>query len=264
MALIKCTKCGQEISDKTRKCVNCGEIVINERNKIKICVECGKENPIETTDCVYCGCPFNDKKISKNVKKIIIPITVIALVIIIISCIIYAVYKVHTQPMGVSTTEEIVEGNRENPYAIGAKEDIRFWGYSIQSYGYANIGIVDYADGEITLECSLDKYGNSNPLRFSVDFDWTYYENNRMIYVYPCDDPKTFTVSKYDEYIPVKDVEIPCGEKETVKYKIDESKRYVAVVYYSMLKDGTDYTNGKYDFIDTDLYGHILFYDLDK
>ena len=45
------------------------------------------------------------------------------------------------------TTEQVSEGVRENPCAVGYKEDIKFWGYSIESYGYATVGITDYSDG---------------------------------------------------------------------------------------------------------------------
>lgn len=163
------------------------------------------------------------------------------------------------------TTEQVSEGVRENPCAVGYKEDIKFWGYSIESYGYATVGITDYSDGQITFYCKLNSYGYSNSLKFNVGFDLDYYENNNMVYLYPCDDPKTFSVSKYDEYEPVEDVEVPCGEEKAIKFNIDESKRYVAVVYYTMRDDGLDYTDGRYDFIDNnDLYGHIIFYNLDK
>lgn len=46
MAMIKCPECGQEISDKAKKCVHCGKILIEDKPATKICSDCGKENPI--------------------------------------------------------------------------------------------------------------------------------------------------------------------------------------------------------------------------
>ena len=106
MAMIKCPECGQEISDKAKKCVHCGKILIEEKPETKICNECGNENPIDATECMHCGCPFDDEKeeekkdvvsaittektTTKNMKKIIIPI-VAAVLIIVVGLIVYNV-----------------------------------------------------------------------------------------------------------------------------------------------------------------------------
>lgn len=103
MAMIKCPECGQEISDKAKKCVHCGKILIEDKPATKICSDCGKENPIDATECVHCGCPFEEEttvetpvqttvaeKPKKNKKKIIIPI-VAAVVVIAVGLIIYNV-----------------------------------------------------------------------------------------------------------------------------------------------------------------------------
>lgn len=47
MAMIICPECGQEISDKAKKCVHCGKILIEEKPATKVCSDCGKENPID-------------------------------------------------------------------------------------------------------------------------------------------------------------------------------------------------------------------------
>lgn len=95
MALIKCPECGKEISDKAKKCVYCGKVLIEDNPNTKICSECGKENPSDATECMYCGCPFEDEKVTeitpiqvvttevkkkKELKKIIIPIVVAVVV----------------------------------------------------------------------------------------------------------------------------------------------------------------------------------------
>ena len=101
--MIKCPECGQEISDKAKKCVHCGKVLIEDKLATKVCNDCGKENPIDATECEHCGCPFEEEtavtasgqtvqveKPKKNLKKIIIPI-VVAVVIIAVGLIIYNV-----------------------------------------------------------------------------------------------------------------------------------------------------------------------------
>ena len=101
--MIKCPECGKEISDKAKKCVHCGKILIEEKPATKVCSDCGKENPIDATECVHCGCPFEEgttvetpvqiapvEKPKKNLKKIIIPI-VAAVVVVVVGLIVYNV-----------------------------------------------------------------------------------------------------------------------------------------------------------------------------
>lgn len=101
MAIIQCPECGQEISDKAKKCIHCGKILIEEKIPTKICSECGKEVPINEEECPYCGCPFEEtvneditlaektepvEKSKKKSKKIIILIA--ALVVIVLAVLI--------------------------------------------------------------------------------------------------------------------------------------------------------------------------------
>lgn len=55
MAMIKCPKCNEEISDKSEKCVHCGQILI-EKPKV-FCEECGTEIKGKEKTCSKCGCP---------------------------------------------------------------------------------------------------------------------------------------------------------------------------------------------------------------
>lgn len=71
MAMIKCPECGQEISDKAKKCVHCGKILIEDKPDTKICSDCGKENPIDATECVHCGCPFEETTVEIPVQTAI-------------------------------------------------------------------------------------------------------------------------------------------------------------------------------------------------
>lgn len=54
MALIKCTECGHEVSDKASECSHCG-CPIEKRN---CCVECGQPIPEGVNVCTNCGCPM--------------------------------------------------------------------------------------------------------------------------------------------------------------------------------------------------------------
>ena len=63
MSLIKCVKCGGEISDKSKTCVHCGEIIdsdLSEKNdtnikSISICPSCGISINDDTRICNECG-----------------------------------------------------------------------------------------------------------------------------------------------------------------------------------------------------------------
>lgn len=90
--MIQCPECGKEISDKARKCIHCGKVLIEDKPQTKVCNECGKENSIDVTECAYCGCPFEEvvtptkesnEKSKRNKKKIIIPAVAIVLVVVI-------------------------------------------------------------------------------------------------------------------------------------------------------------------------------------
>ena len=53
MALIKCSECGKEISDKAKQCLYCGCPI----EKKVFCVECGNILSENDTSCPNCGCP---------------------------------------------------------------------------------------------------------------------------------------------------------------------------------------------------------------
>lgn len=92
MAMIKCPKCNEDISDKSTKCVHCGHVLIEE-SKI-FCEECGNEVKKSDELCSKCGCPVNRKQEPQKVevtrvkfgngisrKKIIIGIVVLLLIV---------------------------------------------------------------------------------------------------------------------------------------------------------------------------------------
>lgn len=108
MALIKCSNCEKEISDKAKACPQCGQPVvlaadIPEENPPILCEECGTEIPDGVDACPNCGCPVPAKeevvdeapqkvevtavnlpKMTKNTKKYIV-IAVVAVLAVIIA-----------------------------------------------------------------------------------------------------------------------------------------------------------------------------------
>lgn len=58
MAMIVCPQCGEQVSEKAKKCVHCGAILIPEEKKH--CIECGVELEEGMTECPNCGCPVDD------------------------------------------------------------------------------------------------------------------------------------------------------------------------------------------------------------
>lgn len=100
MAMTTCPNCGEQISDKAKKCVHCGAILIPEEKKY--CPDCGAEVEEGMDTCPKCGCPIENTietektpqqvevtgvKITKKSKKII----VIAAIAVIVAAIIAAV-----------------------------------------------------------------------------------------------------------------------------------------------------------------------------
>ena len=61
MAMITCPNCGEQISDKAKKCVHCG-IEFPEKKTILVCSECGTELEEGTTICPKCGCPTSQNQ----------------------------------------------------------------------------------------------------------------------------------------------------------------------------------------------------------
>lgn len=100
MAMIKCPECGQELSDKAKKCINCGKVLIEETAPIKYCAECGKEIEIDSQECPFCGCPVEQEKednatiikINSKVKKFKLPIIITA-AILIVAAITFGVFQ---------------------------------------------------------------------------------------------------------------------------------------------------------------------------
>ena len=100
MAMTTCPNCGEQISDKAKKCVHCGTVLVPEEKKC--CPDCGAELEEGMDTCPKCGCPIENiieaektpqqvevtgVKITKKSKKII----VIAAIAVIVAAIITAI-----------------------------------------------------------------------------------------------------------------------------------------------------------------------------
>jgi ribosomal protein L40E len=120
--MINCPECGAEISDKAKKCIHCGKVLIEEKASIKVCSECGKEAPADATECPYCGCPYDEhvpKEVSVSVEqaangqpkkkkriKIIIPIVaVIAIIAVAVGGYVYNVKVVQPEKIEAQNKE---------------------------------------------------------------------------------------------------------------------------------------------------------------
>ena len=64
MALIKCSECGKEISDKATSCPKCGNPIniLNKSNSERICEHCGGSVYDNATTCVHCGKELKENK----------------------------------------------------------------------------------------------------------------------------------------------------------------------------------------------------------
>ena len=98
MAMTTCPNCGEQISDKAKKCVHCGTVLVPEEKKC--CPDCGAELEEGMDTCPKCGCPIENTietektpqqvevtgvKIKKKSKKIIVIATIAVIVAAIIT-----------------------------------------------------------------------------------------------------------------------------------------------------------------------------------
>ena len=67
MAMISCPNCGGQVSDKAKKCVHCGTVLIPEEKRY--CPECGAELEESAVFCEKCGCPAEEMKDADNLPQ---------------------------------------------------------------------------------------------------------------------------------------------------------------------------------------------------
>lgn len=154
MAMIECPECGKEISDKAKKCIHCGKILIEEQPEVIKCLECGAVLSSTDTECPNCGCPVEKKmeeivkpqqvevagvKMAKKTKGIIA-----AVVIMFVLCVIGGIgYKVYSDK---KAEQEYIESY--NAYIDNLK--------SIQVYM-----LTGGSDAESLCNLTLKVWGNS-------------------------------------------------------------------------------------------------------
>lgn len=67
MAMMECPNCGEQVSDKAKKCVYCGTILVPEEKRY--CQECGTEVEEEMDVCPKCGCPVENVENSETAPQ---------------------------------------------------------------------------------------------------------------------------------------------------------------------------------------------------
>ena len=123
MAMTTCPNCGEQISDKAKKCVHCGTVLVPEEKKY--CPDCGTELEEGMDICPKCGCPIENiietektpqqvevtgVKITKKSKKII----VIAIIAVIVAAIVTAVgVQTHKKNVAEKAKAEVQKQSEE-------------------------------------------------------------------------------------------------------------------------------------------------------
>lgn len=123
MAMTTCPNCGEQISDKAKKCVHCGTVLVQEEKKY--CPDCGAELEEGMDTCPKCGCPIENiietektpqqvevsgVKITKKSKKIIM----IAIIAVIGAAMIAAIgVQTHKKNVAAKAAAEAQKQNEE-------------------------------------------------------------------------------------------------------------------------------------------------------
>jgi flagellar basal body-associated protein FliL len=123
MAMTTCPNCGEQISDKAKKCVHCGTVLFQEEKKY--CPDCGAELEEGMDTCPKCGCPIENiietektpqqvevtgVKITKKSKKIIM----IAIIAVIGAAMIAAIgVQTHKKNVAAKAAAEAQKQNEE-------------------------------------------------------------------------------------------------------------------------------------------------------
>lgn len=177
MAMIKCTNCNENISDKSTECVHCGKKLVEEPKRF--CEECGTEIQKNESKCSNCGCPVESNETPQKVevtkvqigtgisnKKIVIALVIIA-VIVVVSIV---GMNIHKQNEAKKEEQRIQELNEEyksnlrkiNIKMLGGAADAESCGNKIKSVWYNTIW--EKSDSE------TDKYTKKNGV-FNDDFN---------------------------------------------------------------------------------------------
>ena len=139
MAIINCPECGNQISDKAKKCVHCGKVFEENTTELNemICEECGNAIPELSKECPNCGCSVSSKskfefKLTKKAKIILCSIIGV-IVIVFVGTAIYnstpvqnyvAEVKQDREALKASETafKEAKEAEKNNDYELAIKK----------------------------------------------------------------------------------------------------------------------------------------------
>lgn len=154
MAMIKCMECGKDISDKAKKCPNCGKTFVEEMPVVSVinCSECG--TVLSETDevCQNCGCPVEKEsnsskeklqevqissvKVGSKTKKIIVAL-VVTLALCAVGCIGYKAYSSQKASENYNTYVDNLDKAQELMLTGGSDAEslcnltIKVWGNAI-------------------------------------------------------------------------------------------------------------------------------------
>ena len=142
MALIQCSNCGKEISDKAKACPQCGQPVVlhapaEDEMKPILCEECGVEIAVGMEACPNCGCPVpqpeepseetpqkvevtavNLPAMAQNTKKYIL-IAVIAVVAIVAAILLgIAIHKSNLEKESARLSEQYADTLETDYYSM--------------------------------------------------------------------------------------------------------------------------------------------------
>ena len=178
MALIKCSNCGKEISDKALTCPGCGfafedKTKLNEVKPI-LCDECGQEISADCDTCQNCGCPIAKEEInvdapqkveltavnlpiSKRISKKHKTIAIVAAVVVLF----------------VSIIGFISKGNEKNTYYenLESATNLMLLGATKAEESCNLIKSVWYNTIYEERDSKTDKYTRSNGYSFNDDFN---------------------------------------------------------------------------------------------
>ena len=66
MAMINCSECNKEVSDKATVCINCGNPITSENKNLKFCKFCSEKIHIDSVICPKCGRQIEELKAEKQ------------------------------------------------------------------------------------------------------------------------------------------------------------------------------------------------------
>lgn len=187
MSLIKCPKCGKEISDKAKKCPFC-ECEL-KKDTIKTCPECHKYVDIFTKVCPYCGYPFKENKKLQKIKSLVhFGKKTQAFIILIVIIFIVS-----------------IASKKENVF----KEYTNYIGKSYEKLpnGY---NLHELIDGFWYAECGI-KAGNEKFSFVDGTIRYSYFEEEKD--VYDTKENEIFCMSWYPEYESIENSDIEDTKK---------------------------------------------------